>query len=521
MGKGMVAMRWTTVMFAFVFGAGVWPAAPAVAEGPAAAQQLASAGSVRADFDHDGAGDLAVGVPAEDAGTVVDAGAVNVLYGGGGGLSGAGSQLFTQVGNLPEPSDRFGFALAAADFNHDGFADLAVGAPFEDAGPLVDVGAVSVLYGSAGGLTRTGGQLFTQVGSPLERSDRFGFALAAGDFNRDGFADLATGAPFEDAGPVDDAGAVSVLYGSAGGLTRTGGQLFTQVGAAFPEDGPAVGDQFGAALATGDLNGDGFADLAAGAPGETLEVFRHGEFLDWIPGVGAVSGLYGSAGGLTSAGGWLIMGGDQAKEAFGSTLAAGDFNRDDFAALAIGIPNRAGGWSIAEAGAVAVRYSSAVGFASGQDFTQVGSAPEAGDHFGGALAAGDFNRDGFADLATGAPFEDVSRIVDAGAVSVQYGSAVGLTINGGQIFTQIGSAAEAGDHFGGELAAGDFNRDGFADLATGAPAEDVFSVVNAGAVSVQYGGLSRTGPQIFTQNSPGVTSAAERGDLFGGALAAG
>jgi hypothetical protein len=90
----MVAMRPTTVVFAFVLGAGVWPAAPAVADGAAAAQPTA-AGSVLADFNRDGAGDLAVGVSAEDVGSVVDAGAVNVLYGAGSGLTGSGSQIFT------------------------------------------------------------------------------------------------------------------------------------------------------------------------------------------------------------------------------------------------------------------------------------------------------------------------------------------------------------------------------------------------------------------------------------------
>jgi hypothetical protein len=96
----MVGMRRLVVTLALVLVAGIWPAAPAVAHGATAAQPMA-AGSLRADFNNDGAEDLAVGVPGEDVGSAADAGAVNVLYGTAGGLTGSGSQLFTQVGSPP------------------------------------------------------------------------------------------------------------------------------------------------------------------------------------------------------------------------------------------------------------------------------------------------------------------------------------------------------------------------------------------------------------------------------------
>jgi hypothetical protein len=110
-----------------------------------------------------------------------------------------------------------------ADFNNDGFADLTAGAPWEGVASLIQAGAVSVLYGSAGGLTTAGGRLFTQVGGTVEIGDHFGSELAAGDLNDDGFAELAAAAPSENLGLVMWAGAVSVLDGSAGGLGGSGG----------------------------------------------------------------------------------------------------------------------------------------------------------------------------------------------------------------------------------------------------------------------------------------------------------
>src|SRR5512132_750880 len=103
-----------------VLAGSLWPAVPALASGVVAAQTTA-AGSLQADFNNDGAEDLAVGVPGETVNGAQPAGVVHVLYGSAAGVTGTGSQLFTQVGDTPEAHDAFGAALAAGDFNHDGF----------------------------------------------------------------------------------------------------------------------------------------------------------------------------------------------------------------------------------------------------------------------------------------------------------------------------------------------------------------------------------------------------------------
>jgi hypothetical protein len=464
----------------------------------------------RADFNQDGFADLAVGAPFEDVGNIGEAGTVTVLYGTSSGTTSIGSQLFTQVAGAIESGDLFGGSLAAGDFNRDGFADLAASAPAEDVASTREAGAVSVLYGSADGLTATGGRLFTQVGGAVEAEDRFGTSLASGDFNRDGFVDLAAGAPGEAVGTTQGAGAVSVLYGSAVGLTTTRGRLFTQVGGAVE-----AGDEFGSPLASGDFNHDGFADLAAGTPFETVGSKY---------GAGAVSILYGAAGGLTTSGGRLFtqVGGTiEAEDLFGYALASGDFNHDGFADLAAAAVQETVGTRYG-AGAVSVLYGSASGLtvAGGRLFTQVGGTVEQSDFFGAAVSAGDFNQDGFADLAAGATGEGVGGLTEAGAVSVLYGSAGGLTATGGRLFTQVTSEVQAGALFGYALASGDVNHDGAADLAASAAGHHEF----AGAVSVLYGsagGLTTNGAQLFTQDSPGIPGAGEPYDYFGAALTTG
>jgi FG-GAP repeat len=249
-----MAMRRVSVAFLLLVATASWPAGAAFAHSSMAARAAAVA-SLRADFNGDGIADLAVGVPAESVGTIALAGAVNVLYGSPGGLTGVGSELFTQdtagVGSNAEQGDQFGHNFAAGDFDNDGFADLAVGVPGEGVGGIQFAGAMNVLYGSPTGLSGAGSQLFTQdttgVGSTAEEFDGFGSALTASDFNGDGAQDLAVGVPGESVGVVQEAGAVNVVFGTAGGLTGAGSQLFTQDTAGVGSTAEAL-DGFGAAL---------------------------------------------------------------------------------------------------------------------------------------------------------------------------------------------------------------------------------------------------------------------------------
>ena len=471
----MISVRRVLTVLAVVATLACWPVARAAAAQPErrtatspSAAAAAAAVAVEADFDNDGFADLAVGVPREGVGTADLAGAVTILEGSATGLTGAGSQLLVQGGGgLPdtaEPFDFFGNALAAGDFNNDGFIDLAIGVPGEDLATITDAGAVTVLYGSASGPSATGSQFFTQdtpgVLGAAEAEDGFGAALGVGDFNSDSLADLAIGVPAEGVGGAAQAGAVNVLYGATGGLTATGNQQWLQ-GSGGIGGVAEVGDQFEFALTSGDFNNDTFGDLAIGAPFEDV-----GTVFD----AGAINVVYGSAGRLTATG-----------------------NQQ---------------WLQGSAGVIGVA--------------------EANDFFGAALAAGDFNNDTFADLAVGAPFEDVGTTLDAGAINVLYGSANRLTATGNQQWLQgsggVIGVAEESDIFGFALAGGDFNNNGFDDLAIGAIGEDIGTIPDAGAVNVLYGSANRltaTGNQQFFQGSGGLVGTAEEGDFVGAALSTG
>jgi hypothetical protein len=365
----------------------------------------------------------------------------------------------------------------------------------------------------------------------------FGGSFAAGDFNHDGYIDLAIGASNEGIKSATQAiagsGGVWVLYGSASGL-RTDSSLTH-----FNEDSPnvpggaEVNDHFGASIAAGDINGDGYADLAIGALGESI-----GTAVD----AGAVTILYGRASGLSATGSVSltqnstgIPGTAETGDSFGSAIAIGNVNGDKYADIAIGSKDetdssdafglygsitllRGASTGVATTGATDVTAAGAAEYGNGSNWV----LPR---ELGSVLLIADTNGDGLGDIIAGSGGAQVGSNGGEGAVFWFQGRKTGLSATGRVVITEdtagVAGASEFGDEFGNSLAAGDITGDGKADVLVGSSGEAIGTLTSAGAVYVIPGsskGLTGTGSVSLTQGSAGVPGSAKKGDMFGSAV---
>ena len=479
------------------------------------------------------------------------------------GLSSVRARIFVNDGfpGFPaEAYDFYGSAVASGDFNGDGAEDLATGIPYHDGqegSACVDCGAVYLRYGVSGrGLGTFPVAFLNQqvLGSPdpAESGDRFGAALAVGDFNGDDYDDLAVGIPFDGwaINPGFSMGAVQINYGGPNGIGMSGVDFLQPLSSGIPEPYPASDPpHFGWALAAGNFDGDNYDDLAIGIPEQRLQVdcASSGGSRDTPSGVcprpaGAVLVVGGGPTGLLPFHGFHMFEGEQGLpdvpeegEEFGRSLAAADFNGDGYDDLAIGVPQEDG------VGAVLAVFGSpnSLIFANHRFWGEgdIGRFAELDDRFARTLATGDFDGDGRDDLAIGTPFEDINTVtngnmVDAGAVSVLYGHEAGFDLGRTQYFDQgfgefvdLGSAPS--DFFGWALAAGDFDDDDHDDLAIGHHGEDfpARGGWDSGAVTVMMGSpsglaIGRRRPIAQgVEGFPGVLPADYH--LFAFALAAG
>ncbi|CAL9670099.1 hypothetical protein SUDANB105_07455 [Streptomyces sp. enrichment culture] len=368
-----------------------------------------------------------------------------------------------------------------------------------------------------------------------------------GDFNGDGYRDIAVAAPGAYVAGRSAAGQVVILWG---GTTDPGNARRTVISQDSPgvPGGAEAGDRFGDAVVAQDLNGDGYADLAVGAPGEDVGSDADG---------GTVAILWGSGTGLTS-GVTVADPAPGSHDKFGRVLAA-LVDSDQKPDLAIGSSNPTidvyrGGFTKTGGHGGAYRFvppSSVTGaptaIASGNfggedliaDIVVTGTstyyALGSADGLSPAgtvklptstsVAIGDFDNNFYEDIALGAPNEG------GGVVRVFNGDAKGPSATVSYTVTQdspnMPDTSEPGDRFGASLEVAAYRGYGSQLLAIGAPGESLGSATGTGAVTLVFGGEkgfdaigadSTTSTRFFAQSTPNVPGNDETGDHFGSSL---
>lgn len=428
-------------------------------------------------------------------------------------------------------------ALAGGDFDCDGVDDLAVGSGFAEASGQRGAGQVAIGFGDpASGLRASGLQINQDsagIAGVPEVDDAFGSSLAAADFNGDGCSDLAVGVSGEDVGDFGNAGGVAMLFGRAGGPNGNDDVFLPPESNAAPH-GPASNHFKGAAVAAVDR-----FTQASSLP--MLAISAQGHSSGAALGAGGVSVRRSASepGELASAVGFFERNQfpselGKAGDGMGYVLASGDFNGDGFGDVvastrhvggcAVAVPNSL---CIENNGQILIHYGGAS--VSGvrreqihQDTPGVPGVNRNDDDFGAALAVGDFDGNGFDDLAVGIPGKDLQSQEAAGSVVVLFGGSGGLLARAQDSLalaanSLLGLVPAEGERFGAALAAGDFDLDGVDDLVIGLPGARVGSTLRAGRVVMIPSAVFASGPivpgRIFELSTPGTQ------DRYGSQLA--
>jgi len=429
------------------------------------------------DLDGDGLIDLAIGSPGYGSVSYASLrGAVYLLLSSQGLTTGEIdlAEDDADVRILGAAASFTGYALATGDWNGDGIDDLAVGAPrSEGPGGEAVLGQVFVFYGAATWAADLSTTADADVIILGEKTDgQFGAQLASGDFDGDGIADLFAAAPaYEDI----DAEAAGKVYGFLGGdLAATIDLRLVEVEGDIEIVGERTAQRLGQGLALGEMNGDGYADLAVGAPGLTPPLPGDKENFS---GTGYV--VLGRE--VTS-----ILRLDLAEDVpdsrlvwtgqlnnLGAALTIGDIDDDGIGDLLLAAPNLP---AKSAAGEVFTVYGGATwptNYELGAaDITIHGAA--VGEHFGLALATGDTTGDCVPDVLIGAPRLDPVGRSHAYALAGRrdFPTQLEIDLAGADLPLHTVIGAAAGDRAGYAVLLADLDDDGVRDLVVGAPTTD-------------------------------------------------
>jgi hypothetical protein len=445
------------------------------------------------DVNGDGYSDVIVGAGGYDAVAGNDNGRAYIFYGGL--LSGTISASSASVIITGENSyDGFGFPASAGDVNGDGFSDIILGASgYSGDGP--GNGRAYVYYGSYTAGT-TPDKTFPDPSNL--NNDYFGSSVASGDFNGDGYADALVGAYMDNSkGASTNRGRAYIYYG---GLTRA-----TTPGLSFPDPTNIDYDNFGWSVASGDFNGDGYPDALIGANGDNDKgadtyrgrayIFSGGPSMSTAPSLAFPdpSNLNG--------------------DKFGTSVASGDFNGDGYADALIGAMDNSVG--SANRGRAYI-FSGGPSMSTAPSLAFPDPSNKDWDKFGWSAAAGDFNGDGYADALIGAYQDNIAGDTTNRGRAYIFSGGPSMSTAPSLAFPDPSNLNN--DYFGSSVASGDFNGDGYADALIGAYMDNSKGAsTNRGKAYIYYGKLSMsTAPSLAFPDPSNLDN-----DYFGYSAAAG
>ncbi|MCS6804991.1 MAG: FG-GAP-like repeat-containing protein [Acidobacteriota bacterium] len=420
-----------------------------------------------------------------------------------------------------EPNPRFGAALAMADIDNDGLADLVVGAPNADVASQTDAGQAFV-YLSRLGLERSTPRIL-QASTPVAEA-HFGAVLLTGDVNNDRIPDILVGAPGDTAGGQSKAGRVYVFHGGA--------MFDTTADRVLQAPAPQAGARFGVSIAVGDFNGGG-NDIVVGANLTDITTTGTDQMMTTTVDAGQAFVFFGPAfDRLTTT---LQAATPEAGARFGTSVAAANLNADTFADVVVGgdrtnvttgtTTQINAGEAVAFYGAMTA-MDAMTGIDTTVDVTLRGATVQSGTAFARTMIGGDVNGDGMDDVVVGAPLFDASNSLrDVGEAYV-FLAAMNISATPTASATVRG-AFTSPSYFGTSLALGDVDGDAIVDIIAGAPGTEVSNLANAGRAFIVLSGAPFTGvlnanivlsAPMPTSNS-GFGQAVAAGDINGDTLA--
>ncbi|MBX7042003.1 MAG: FG-GAP-like repeat-containing protein [Ignavibacteria bacterium] len=428
--------------------------------------------STAGDVNSDGYSDVIVGAYSYDNGQANE-GRVYIYHGSSTGLS----TTANTVSESNSASALFGYSVSTAgDVNGDGFSDVLVGGP-----GWAGSGRVYVFHGSLSGISTVWNYSLNADGSGYY----LGCSVStAGDVNGDGYSDVIVGAENYSNGQTEE-GKAYIHYGGSTGL-NTIAAWSSEINQAFAKLGHSVST-------AGDINGDGYSDVIAGAIGYDNGQTNEGGV--WVY-YGSVSGISGSS----------FLEKNVTSASFGTSVAsAGDVNGDGYSDVIIG----ADGYSNPETteGAAFVYNGSAAGLTLTPGWSAESNQALAGMGFSVATA-GDVNGDGYSDVVIGTRYYSNGQTYE-GRIQVFHGSGNGLSANANTSVESNVSNANLGNSVS---SAGDVNGDGYSDVIAGA---SNFSNGESqeGKAFVYYGGGEGGARATVQQYSPGSSSVIGSGGL--------